>query len=121
MTTATVCPFQEVRDRRLTERTDADRRHRDPDLASGDVVADVLDLGVRQPRSARPGFGHRLEPRGPRTDERVLSHHEERVHEDEQPRGDEEQRAHSGRITAPPWAPLLRDGSSSGMQRRVER
>ena len=45
--------LEQVRDRRLAERADADRGHRDPDLAGGDVVADVVELASasRAPRA----------------------------------------------------------------------
>ena len=43
-----------VRDRRLAERADPDRGHRDPDLAGGDVVADVVHLGQRQRAPREP-------------------------------------------------------------------
>ena len=47
--------LEHVRDRRLAERADADRGHRDPDLAGGDVVADLVELRERQrARRARP-------------------------------------------------------------------
>ena len=110
-------------DRRLAERADADRGHRDPDLAGGDVVADLVELVQRQRRAAGALLGQRLEPLTPRADERVLRDHEERVDEDQQPvrtmnsaftDGDRAVPARAGAL-------LLRGRSSSSLQRPGER
>ena len=53
--------LEQVGDGRLAEGADADRGHRDPDLAGGDVVADLLQLPERHPRPALALLGHRLQ------------------------------------------------------------
>ena len=55
--------FEQVGDGRLAERPDPDRGHRDPDLAGGDVVADLLHLRQGAPGAPLPCVGHRLQPR----------------------------------------------------------
>ena len=88
--------LEHMGDRRLAQGADADRRHRDPDLAGGDVVADVVYLLERQPGASRPFVRERLEPLLARADERVFGDHEERVDQDQQPGQDDEQRLHRG-------------------------
>ena len=46
--------LEQVRDRGLAERPDGDRGHRDPDLTGGDVVADLVELVEREPRTLAP-------------------------------------------------------------------
>jgi hypothetical protein len=125
--------LQGVGDGRLAERADADRGHRDPDLAGRDIGGDVVELGQGQTSTPHPLLGHLSQPRPPRTHERVLRDHEERVDQYQQRGQDDEQCLHTARpgacrVTAGIGSPapsvtalLLRDGSSSVMQRRQER
>ena len=86
--------LEDVGDGRLAESTDADRGHRDPDLAGGDVVADLLELHQRHPRPALAVLGHRLQAPLAGAHERVLRDHEERVDQDQKPGEDDEERFH---------------------------
>src|SRR5205807_3878312 len=89
---------------------------------SRDVVADPLDLGERQSRAARSFVGQRLKALPPGAHQRILRNHEERVHEDQESREDDEQRPQRRRGLDRLWtgavapsirALLLRGGSSS--------
>ena len=135
--------LEHVRDRGLAERADADRGHRDPDLTGRDVIADVVYLSERQASTTRPLLGQRLQPRPARTDQRILRDHEEGIDQDQQPGEDDEKGLHRLGATRPPprrpagsslnrpapWSflagqplvceLLLRDGSSSFMQRQA--
>ena len=55
--------LERVGDGRLAECSDADRGHRDPDLAGGDVVADLLHVAQCQARTTRAAVGELLESR----------------------------------------------------------
>ena len=72
-------------------------------------------------RPAHALVGHRLEALAPGAHERIFRDYEEGVREDEQPGEDEKQRFHSRAELPSILALLLRDGSSSFMQRRRER
>ena len=107
--------LEHVGDRRLAQGSDADRGHRDPDLAGGDVVADVLALRQCEAGPAGALLGQRLEPGTAGADERVLRDDKERVDQHQQPAEDDEQRFHRrSESTAQPSisALLLRGGSS---------
>jgi len=77
--------LQQIRDDGLADGADPDRGQRDPHLAGGDVLVDVVDLLERQRGAAQPLLLGGLELRPARAYERVLRDHEERVdeHQDE--------------------------------------
>ncbi len=97
--------LERVGDRRLAERADADRGHRDPDLAGRDVLVDPVDLGQGERRPARSALPRRLELRALRPDERVLGDHEEPVHPHQEEGDHDEQQVHRG--PSPPAAATL--------------
>ncbi len=88
--------LQQMSDRRLAERPDADRSHRDPNLTGGDVVADVVELGQRKPRPARPLVSQCLEPRRTRPHKGVFRDHEEGIHQHQDAGEKDEERLHFG-------------------------
>ena len=80
--------LEQLGDGRLAEEADAERGHRDPELAGGQVLVDVVELLERERGAADALVAHLLEPRLTRAHEAELGRHEEAV------RGDQNQ--HSG-------------------------
>ena len=125
--------LEQMLDARLAQRTDPDRGHRDPDLAGGDVVPNLVELGERQPSASGALVSQRLEPFASRAHQCILGDDEERIHQDEYPGEEDEQRVHfpaalplPNPASCPAAQPsarelLLRDGSSSFINRRGER
>ena len=77
--------LHEVREERLSDRTEQDREDRDPHLDGRDEADRVVHEAERCLRAAAASLGALLETRAPRRDERVLGRHEDRVpqHEEE--------------------------------------
>ena len=101
--------LEQVDERLLAEEADADRGHRDPDLAGRERLVDRLDL---LERLLGPGLalgGERLDAALAGPDERELGGDEQPVDRDEQKEQDEEERGHCSE----PWGAVLRGRSSS--------
>jgi hypothetical protein len=98
--------LDQVGERRLAEEPDADRRHRDPQLAGGEVFVDAVEL-VKDPlRRAVPRLDHLLELAAPGADQRELRGYEEAVQRDQEDQGGKRKRGHgvlppSGREALP--------------------
>ena len=75
--------LQQLRQRGLAEEADADRGERDPDLAGGDELVDVVELLERQRGAADAFVAQLLEPLAARADDRELGRDEEAVDRDQ--------------------------------------
>ncbi len=75
--------------RRLAQRSDADRGQRHADLHGGDVLVDVGELLERERRPLGALLAHHFKLCAARAHERVLGDHEEGVDRDQQGRDDE--------------------------------
>ena len=78
-------------DRRLAEEADAERGHRDAELAGGQVLVDLVDLLERERGAAHAVVAHLLEPRLTRAHEAELRRHEEAVGGDQHQHSEQEQ------------------------------
>ena len=102
------------RDDRRADRAEQDPEDRDADLNRADEPHWLVHELERRPRSATSALGPRLETAPPRSDERVLGRHEDRVAEHEQQHGDNTERL----VHAPfSGAQVLGGSSSSKMVR----
>ena len=99
-------------ERGLAEEADADRGHRDPDLAGGERLVDLVELLDDRLGAALAFAGELLDLAAAAADERELGRDEEAVDGHQQEQEDEQQDAH--RLCVP----VLRGRSSSAIRRR---
>ncbi len=109
-------------DRRLAEEADAQRGQRDAQLAGREVAREIVELRQHQPRALDALLDLLLDPGAPHAHERELGRDEEPVQQHEHEDREQEQAGHvravaGGRARG---APLLREESSSFMQRRPD-
>ena len=104
--------LEQLRQRGLAEEADADRGHRDPDLAGGERLVDRVELLDHRLGAALAFLGELLDLAAAAAHERELGRDEEAVDRDQQQQEDEQQDAH--RLCGP----VLRAGTSSAIRRR---
>ena len=98
--------LEQLRQRGLAEEADADRGHRDPDLAGGERLVDLVELLEHGLGAAVAFLGQLLELATGGAHERELGGDEEAVDRDQHEQEDEQQDAHrpAGRPTGQRFA-----------------
>ena len=86
--------LEQLRQRGLAEEADPDRGHRDPDLAGGERLVDLVELLDHRLGAAFAFLGELLDLAAPAAHERELGRDEEAVDGDQQQQEDEQQGAH---------------------------
>ena len=104
--------LEQLRQRGLAEEADADRGHRDPDLAGGERLVDLVELLDHGLGAAFAFLGELLDLAAAAAHEGELGRDEEAVDRNQQQQEGEQQDAH--RLCGP----VLRGGSSSAIRRR---
>ena len=104
--------LEQHRQRGLAEEADADRGHRDPDLAGGERLVDLVELLDHLLGAAFAFLGQLLDLAAAAAHEGELGRDEEAVDRDQQQQEDEQQGGH--RL----FGPVLRGRSSSAIRRR---
>ena len=103
--------LEQLRQRGLAEEADADRGHRDPDLAGGERLVDLVELLDDGLGAALAFLGELFDLAAAAAHQRELGRDEEAVDRDQQQQQDEQQDAH--RL----FGPVLRGRSSSAIRR----
>ena len=106
-----------VRDRRFAQEPDADRRERDPELAGGQGLIDLVELFERLLGAGLALLREVLDPALAGADQGELGRDEESVEEHEQDQQDEKESRHC-RSKGLSWSRVLRGRSSSTGTRR---